>query len=198
MKILAVVVVLKLAVMSSLAFDVAVSGLERGTGPGRTEDKVIAALSAEAIAAPAEAQEKGLEPEANASKPGDDEAPGGLERELLLKKQEELAAKEKALAALEQELDQKLVRLQELEAKLNRMLEDAKEVRDKKLKHLIDVYSNMKAKQAAAVIETLNEKIAVKILAGMRGRQAGEILTYVKPAKAARLSEQLTKMQVPF
>jgi len=190
--------VLKLAVMSSLAFDVAVSGLERGTGPGRTEDKVIAALSAEAIAAPAEAQEKGLEPEANASKPGDDEAPGGLERELLLKKQEELAAKEKALAALEQELDQKLVRLQELEAKLNRMLEDAKEVRDKKLKHLIDVYSNMKAKQAAAVIETLNEKIAVKILAGMRGRQAGEILTYVKPAKAARLSEQLTKMQVPF
>ena len=64
--------------------------------------------------------------------------------------------------------------------------------------HLIDVYSNMKAKQAASVLETLDERIAVKILAGMRGRQAGEILTYVNPQKAARLSESLTKMQMPL
>ena len=58
--------------------------------------------------------------------------------------------------------------------------------------------SNMKAKQAASVLETIDEATAVKILAGMRGRQSGEILTYVNPTKAARLAEALARMQLPF
>ena len=88
--------------------------------------------------------------------------------------------------------------LKQLEAKLEHMLENADEIKDKKLRHLVDVYSNMKAKQAAQVLESLDESIAVRILAGMRGRQAGEILTFVNPEKAALLSEALTKMQLPF
>ena len=56
----------------------------------------------------------------------------------------------------------------------------------------------MKAKQAAAVLETLDPKIAVKVLAGMRGRQAGEILTFVKPERAAQLTESLARMQLPL
>jgi len=77
------------------------------------------------------------------------------------------------------------------------MLDQAQQTKDEKLRHLIDVYTNMKPKQAAAVLETLDERIAVKILAGMKGRQAGEILTGVSAKKAATLSEQLTKMQLP-
>ena len=56
----------------------------------------------------------------------------------------------------------------------------------------------MKAKQAADVLGTLDEDVAVKILAGMKGKQAGEILNFVEPQKAARLSVALTKMQTPF
>ncbi len=126
-------------------------------------------------------------------------APGGdVGMKALAKKQEELNRREKDLKQLEKQIDQKLAQMQELEAKLERMLEDAEKTKDKKLRHLVDVYSNMKAKQAATVLETLDEDIAVKILAGMRGRQAGEILTYVKASKAARLSEALTRMQIPF
>jgi len=125
-------------------------------------------------------------------------ASGGLEKEALLRKQEELNRQEQDIKALQQDVDAKLMRLQELEAKLGRMLEEAKDTKDAKLKHLVDVYSNMKAQQAATVLESLDERIAVKILAGMRGRQAGEILTFVGAEKAARLSEALTRMQVPF
>ena len=121
-----------------------------------------------------------------------------LTREALQRKQDELNRQEKDMKRLQQELNQKLANLQALEARLNSMLKEAQELKDKKMRHLVDVYSNMKAKQAAQVLETLDEKIAVKILAGMRGRQAGEILTFVTPAKAARLSEALTKMQLPF
>lgn len=119
-------------------------------------------------------------------------------RESLMRKQDELNNREASLRQLEKELDSKLRRLNDLEAKLKQMLEEADQTKDKKLRHLVDVYSNMKAKQAAAVLETLDEDIAVKILAGMRGRQAGEILSFVNPAKAAKLSEALTRMQVPF
>lgn len=124
--------------------------------------------------------------------------PGGQANEDLRRKQEELNRKEQSLKQLEKEIDTKLVKLQQLETKLQGMIEKAEQIKDDKLKHLIDVYSNMKAKQAATVLETLDPNIAVKILAGMRGRQAGEILTNVKAENAAVLTEMLTKLQAPF
>lgn len=121
-----------------------------------------------------------------------------LSREAMQRRQEELTRKEQTLKVLEKDLDDRLLRLQELEVRLKAMLKEADEVKSAKFRHLIDVLSNMKAKQAAEVLETLDERIAVKVLSGMRGRQAGEILTYVKPTKAARLSEALARIQLPF
>ena len=43
----------------------------------------------------------------------------------------------------------------------------------------------------------LTARIAVKILAGMRGKQAGEILTYMRAEPAAKLSELLSRTQLP-
>ncbi len=121
-----------------------------------------------------------------------------LSREALQRRQEEIARKEQDMRALEKDLDARLERLQLLESRLQMMLKEAEEVKSAKFRHLVDVLSNMKAKQAAEVLETLDEKIAVKVLSGMRGRQAGEILTFVKAPKAARLSESLARMQLPF
>ncbi len=121
-----------------------------------------------------------------------------ITRETLLLKQEELSRKEQQLRTLETELDDKLERMKLLENRLRLMIKDAEETKDAKFRHLVDVLSNMKAKQAAAVLETLDQKIAVRVLAGMRGRQAGEILTFVKPEKAAHLTEALARMQLPM
>ena len=87
--------------------------------------------------------------------------------------------------------------MKNLENKIQGMLKQANNMQDDKLRHLIDVYSNMKAKQAADVLATLDERIAVKILAGMRGKQAGEILTYMRAEPAAKLSELLSRTQLP-
>lgn len=121
-----------------------------------------------------------------------------LSREATQRRQAELARKEQDLLALEKDLDDRLMRLQELEMRIQAMLKEAEEVKSAKYRHLVDVLGNMKAKQAASVLETLDEKIAVKVLSGMRGRQAGEILTFVNPGKAARLSESLARVQMPF
>jgi len=152
--------------------------------------QMTVALAQEETAAPAQSQAQPQTPAAQGSVAD--------QWEQVRKKQEALNRREQELRALEQEVNAKLEELHTLQAKLQDMLDEAKQVQDEKLKHLVDVYSNMKAKQAAQVLESLDEEIAVRILAGMRGRTAGEILSYVEAKKAARLSEKLTKMQLPF
>jgi len=200
-RLLLAVVTIKLLVLAGIFFMP-----EFSLTPGVVE--AIAQEEAAPAAAPTESAEPAGSPApANATAP--EQAPAAqveptppqpvlLDREALAARQEELNRKEQALKTLEENLEAKLVELKQLEAKLQVMLESAGEVKDQKLRHLVDVYSNMKAKQAAQVLESLDEDIAVRILAGMRGRQAGEILTFVKPEKAAVLSEALTKMQLPF
>lgn len=149
---------------------------------------VQAAKDSEA-AIPAKAKAKGA-PAADQAEP--------MSAQALRQKQDELLRREQALNALEKELDVKLHRLTSLEGQIKGMLEQADVLKDNKIKHLIEVYANMKAKQAADVLGAIEEEVAVKILAGMKGKQAGEILNFVEPQKAARLSVTLTKMQTPF
>lgn len=113
------------------------------------------------------------------------------------RKQEELNRREQELLALQQQMQNRLAELQTIEKRIQSMIKQADDMQDDKLLHLIDVYTNMKAKQAAEVLATLDENISVRILAGMRGKQAGEILSYMQAAPAARLSELLSKTSLP-
>jgi len=142
------------------------------------------------------AQQAPQTPPAQDKKAPAQQPPGSvLTIEQLKSRAEDLERKEQALKTLEADLSARMTKLQNLETLLKGMLAEAKTIKDEKMRHLIDVYTNMKSKQAASVLETLDEHIAVKILAGMKGRQAGEILTFVSPKKAAKISEDLTKIQ---
>ena len=145
---------------------------------------------------PALAQQAPAQPAA-AAKPAAAAPAASPDANALLKRQDELNQREQALKTLEADLNTRVAKLKEMETSIKSMLEEARGVKDQKLKHLIDVYSNMNAKQAAKVLETLDNNIAVKILAGMRGRQAGEVLNNMEAKKAAGLTEMLTKMQLP-
>ncbi|WP_028587719.1 MotE family protein [Desulfocurvus vexinensis] len=193
LKLLMVLALVKLALL-------AVVGLQfmaPAQGGGRA---VVAMAPAQAQeAAPAPAPEAAPAP-AEAAQPEAAPAPDAPvpDRQGLVRRQEELDRRERELRALEQKIARDMAALEERRAQLQRMLDDAEMVKDKKDRHLVDVFSNMKAKQAASVMETMDEAQAVKILSGMRGRQAGEILTFVNAEKAARLAEQLTRLQIPF
>jgi flagellar motility protein MotE (MotC chaperone) len=110
-------------------------------------------------------------------------------------REQALAKKEAELQALEAQVDEKLTKLRELEVRMQNLIDSAATIQDEKMAHLIDVYSNMKPKQAAVVLQTLEEPIAVSILAGMSGRKAGEILSSVRADRAAALSAALTRLQ---
>lgn len=117
-----------------------------------------------------------------------------LARDLTAREQA-LARKEAELRELEAQVDEKLTRLRELEVRMQNLIDSAGSIQDEKMAHLIDVYSNMKPKQAALVLQTLEESIAVRILAGMSGRKAGEVLSAVRADRAAELSAALTRLQ---
>ena len=194
-------VLIKLGIMGSLFLDVPFSSLH-GFLPGSpVAPRAMPTAEVPAlVVAVAEAPKASIGEARAAAAPSSatSAVTAPVTSESLLRRQEELNQREADLRQLERQIDMKLNELQSLETRIQSMLKEADATRDEKLKHLVDVYTNMKARQAAEVLETLDENIAVKILANMRGRQAGEMLTYVKPAKAARLSESLTRVQMPM
>ncbi len=157
---------------------------------------VMAVSEAQAAVEPAPAKPNtDQQPQAQAA---EESSRKPLDWQSLRRKEEELSRKEQALKELERELDFRLKKMNQMEANLKLMLDKADTVKDEKLRHLVDVYANMKAKQAAAALEQLQEDIAVRILSGMRGRQAGEVMSNMSAEKAATLSEALTRLQIPF
>jgi len=112
-------------------------------------------------------------------------------------KRQELARREQDVLMLKQQMDARLQELQSTERKVQGMLREAHGVHDQKIKHLISAYTNMKPRQAALALESLDERLAVRILAGMNPKQAGEVLTYANPQTVAKLSELLARMQIP-
>ncbi len=110
--------------------------------------------------------------------------------------QQELARREQELLMLKKQTEQRLKELQAAEQKVQGMLNEAKTVEGTKVDTLTNMYINMKAKQAAKAIESMDENIAVKILSNMKPKQAGEILSYTNPTKTAELTEILSRMQL--
>lgn len=185
----------KLGVLAFMGIDALVPD-----APQRSAHTVVAAVVGvpKAMAQTAQVPQPAPAPQAApAEAPAPSGPPGVLDWQELGKRKEELDRREQAIHEMEAKIDQRVKDLAALESSIKTMLDQAQQMKDEKLKHLIDVYTNMKPKQAGEVLETLDENIAVKILAGMKGRQAGEVLTGVSAKKAARLSEMLTRFQLP-
>jgi len=114
------------------------------------------------------------------------------------RREAELAAKERALTAMEKSVDDKLAELKRVEASIKKLLDQADVLKDERIKRQVATYQAMKPKQAAEVLSNMDQELAVKILTGMKPKVAGEIMTYVKTDKAAKLTEAMTKVQAPM
>jgi flagellar motility protein MotE (MotC chaperone) len=115
----------------------------------------------------------------------------------LNERKNELDRKEVSLNELEAELhkqrleiEERIKQLEQLRGSLAGMLQDKVEVDDEKVGKLVEFYSNMKPKQAADIISTVNEDLAVEILGRMKKKNAAEILNLLPPKKAQMFSER--------
>ncbi|MFS4459440.1 MotE family protein [Bdellovibrio sp. HCB2-146] len=104
-------------------------------------------------------------------------------------REEELNRMETELQAQKGELEKRMKELEEMRGKISSILEDRVKVDDQKIDTLVQMYSNMKAPQAAKVFETMDEDLAVEILGRMKKKNAADIMNLLKPEKAQVLSE---------
>lgn len=122
---------------------------------------------------------------------------GYVSPDALIYKEKELNQKEEELLSLQEQMSSRMEELNQLESQLGDMVKEANSAEDEKYAHLIQTYTNMKPRKAAEALSTLDEKIAVRILNGMKSKQSGEIFSYMKPMHAARLSKAMTKIVNP-
>lgn len=112
-------------------------------------------------------------------------------------KAQELARQQQDILMLRQQMDQRLKDMQNAEQKMKGMIREARGIEDEKIRRLVLTYTQMKPKAAAKALESMDERVAVRILTGMSPKQSGDILTYVNPAKTAKLTEIITRMKLP-
>ena len=108
----------------------------------------------------------------------------------------------KELNKLKDQLDDKLDKLSKLKkqietdlADLNRKKTAAEQQKqaafEAKMDRLVKMYSGMKPKNAAKIVDKLDLEVAKRIFSRMRETSAAQILAYVESEKAAKISERI-------
>lgn len=105
-------------------------------------------------------------------------------------REEELGRQEVELAKQREELDRRLKELEGMREKISEILQDRVKADDQKVETLVQMYSNMKAPQAAKVFESMDEDLAVEILGRMKKKNAADIMNLLKPEKTQLFSEK--------
>lgn len=109
---------------------------------------------------------------------------------------EELDEQEYLLDARERELEKLAEELNRSRSELDRSLQDLEAERQKmaSLQRLADMYSNMKGKEAAAVLQELSPEFTVSILAHMDDRAIANIVSAMKPDYAGEITRMFSAM----
>lgn len=114
-------------------------------------------------------------------------------RQDLDKQAQELDMKEKLLEATELRVNDKLDEMKGLKGQVEKLLEEYNTQEDNKLRGLVKIYENMKAKDAAQIFNELDMQILLEVVDRMSERKVAPVLAGMAPMKAKELTEQLAE-----
>lgn len=114
----------------------------------------------------------------------------------LEKRRIQLDEREKELRNQEEEIAGKLVELKMVARKLEEYRQQKDHQYEARLEQLADVYGSMAPKEAAPLIEKLEENIALALLERMPGKRMGQILSLMSAERAVELTKKLTSKQL--
>ena len=109
----------------------------------------------------------------------------------LQKREEELALREKNLKELEKKVQADLQKIEEALARSEELVGIKRDLIKKNVESLVKMYSNMKADEAAVLLENTDLDIAVQILSKMRSRDAGAVLGKMNTQVAKSITEKI-------
>ncbi len=114
---------------------------------------------------------------------------------ILMEREKKLEIEEERLKLLRKEVEKKIEDLASLKTETEALLKKVKEIENERVSHLVGVISAMRPKDAASLIENMDEEVAVNILLKMNERIAGRILSNVDPKKAVKLTQKMAKLR---
>lgn len=109
----------------------------------------------------------------------------------LQRREAELLAREENLKTLEKKIREDLRKIEAAMVRSEELAGAKKGMIEKNINALTKVYSSMKPAQAAAVLEKVDEAIALQIIARMKSKVAGKILGKMNKSAAISISERL-------
>jgi flagellar motility protein MotE (MotC chaperone) len=113
----------------------------------------------------------------------------------LQKERERLSEKQKKIDLLEQELLESRQILEKERKKIEKLVSRSDSLDLKRIKELSKIYGAMRPVEAAQIIETLQDELAVKVITNIGDeRQKGKILSALSKEKATRISKLISKL----
>lgn len=111
--------------------------------------------------------------------------------EMIRQRNEMLTLREQELKELEKQVEGKIRKLEALEASIQSEVNTYRQLSDERIRHLVKIYSSMKPKAAAELMNKLDLYVAVEVFLSMKGDIAGGILSYMDTNKAATITKRL-------
>jgi len=117
----------------------------------------------------------------------------GARREALDSRAAEIDTREELLAAAERRVEDRVAELKRLEARVQELMGTVDEEQTRRIASLVDVYQRMRAKDAAAVFDALEEDVLVDVASRMRQANLAEVMGKMDPVRARRLTVLLAQ-----
>jgi len=198
--------------LSSASIEINRSDAQQPPPPGgRKPGQKSPAAPDAAPAAPSAAGSGGVSPAAGANSPappeeagaGDGEPPTftqneidvlqklSVRREALDGRQKELDLRENLVKAAEARIDKKIAEMKELQANIEGMLQQVDRQDEEKLKSLVKIYENMKPKDAANILSTLELPVQLGVLGHMKEAKVAPILSAMDIQQAKLVTDAM-------
>lgn len=117
----------------------------------------------------------------------------GERRDTLDEREKELEMRLALIEAAEKRLEERTAALKVLEARVNALVEEKKSDEKEQFAGIVAMYETMKPKEAAAIFDTLDTQMLVRVARAMNPRKVAPILARMEPMKAKALTSGLAR-----
>jgi flagellar motility protein MotE (MotC chaperone) len=121
----------------------------------------------------------------------------GERRKQLDARAADIDAKATLLEATQKRMDERVAELKRLEASIQSLMQDLDAEELERITALVSVYQRMRAKDAAAVFNGLEEPVLVEVASRMKQQNLAEIMGAMAPDRARRLTILLAQHKKP-
>jgi flagellar motility protein MotE (MotC chaperone) len=115
----------------------------------------------------------------------------GERRQELDTRARELDIRENLLRSAEKRLESRVNELKDLEARISGAYQKRDEADAQRLKSLVTMYENMRAKDAAKIFDRLDLRVLVEVVSQINPRRMSDIMAQMQPETAERLTVEL-------